>query len=566
MVEKDVKSQLIRALEDWDIVTASSCLSCTKNHAWVSENSMELVPVIAQHLTVQIEQAGPHLAQCCQDLLVTLAVKGSPKENLVAFLEQIDSFQATVSVRRVLPGLAIVLTRIKQSSMSVSWAWALSTVACHLRTCTTPNNLGLEGVERLSLDQTEAAMECIDLLDAVADFIDPLINIVQTSAQEADNKHRKSVLLHFLLSALSHPLSPLSQHPESDPAGQLVFPASHAASARLVTAIAEVTTNILDDVLQFPHSKERMSVQDDEPLDQTSLGTFLYLLLGEGLCLDRMPAIYSKLFLLQRSSPHISVLLKQTQEIRVHKGLILLEKLLTSITPSSLPTTEAENPSLVSLISPLVNVIVYQDVAELRKLGFACYSKFVNMFNLSGRYSLYNHLLNTVNHSGLLGWTITSLKNSIALSLARNEDSKPAVQHPEYTGHSLARIVLPLFRLSNGAETDLLEVSDEVLATINCAHFLLVRDKENISGIQDMKSEIKNWVDQLTQGLELSTAHYEQKLKEPFDDSSNMNVTVGGRELPVMDEKKLREVVHSALHTFSLIQFNLVRVKEQVEK
>jgi hypothetical protein len=44
-----------------------------------------------------------------------------------------------------------------------------------------------------------------------------------------------------------------------------------------------------------------------------------------------------------------------------------------------------------------------------------------------------------------------------------------------------------------------------------------------------------------------------------------MNVTVGGRELPAMDEKKLKEVVNSALNTFSLIQFNLVRVKDRVE-
>ena len=181
------------------------------------------------------------------------------------------------------------------------------------------------------------------------------------------------------------------------------------------------------------------------------------------------------------------------------------------------------------------------------------------MFSLSGRYSVYIHLLNTVNHSGLLGWTISSLKDSIALSLTKSG------QHPEYTGHSLSRLVLPLFTLSNGAQTDLLEVSDEVLATLNFAHYLLVRDKENISGVQNIKPEIKNWVAQLEEGLKMSTAHYEQKLKEPFEESSAMNVTVGGRDLPAMDEKKLKEVVNSALNTFSLMQFNLVRVKDQVE-
>jgi len=271
-----------------------------------------------------------------------------------------------------------------------------------------------------------------------------------------------------------------------------------------------------------------------------------------------IPAVYTKLFLLQRSSSHIVYLLKQTQEIKVHKGLLLLEKLLLSIPPCSLPHTESENPTLVSILSPLVTVIVYQNIAELRKLGFSCYTKFVCMFSLSGRYSLYNHLLNTVNHSGLLGWTISSLKDSLALSLASTS------HHPEYTGSSLARLVLPLFTLSHGAQTDLLEVSDEVLATINFAHFLLVRDRENMTGIQDRKEEIRAWVGQLEEGLKMSTAHYEQRLKEPCD-GSGASVTVGGRELPAMDEKKMKEVVASALNTFSLIQFNLVRVKECVE-
>ena len=130
MGDKSVDSQLVRALEDWDVVAATACLSNPDNEDYVTENSMYLVPIITQYLTQNIEEAGPHITNCCQDMLVMLANKGSAKENLVAFLEQLDSFQATVSVRRLLPGLAVVLSRIKESSMSVSWAWALSTVAC----------------------------------------------------------------------------------------------------------------------------------------------------------------------------------------------------------------------------------------------------------------------------------------------------------------------------------------------------------------------------------------------------------------------------------------------------
>ena len=89
------------------------------------------------------------------------------------------------------------------------------------------------------------------------------------------------------------------------------------------------------------------------------------------------------------------------------------------------------------------------------------------------------------------------------------------------------------------------------------------RDKDNVTGIQNMQDDIKNWVKELEEGLKLSIAHYEQKLKEPGEfHPDEMSVTVGSKELPVMDDKKMKEIIHSALNTFSLIQFNLVKVKE----
>jgi len=488
-------------------------------------------------------------------MLVTVAKIGSAKENLVSFLEQLDSFKCSSSVVRMMPGLSVVLNRIKPNSMSVSWSWALDTVACHLRTCPTPENMGFEGKERLALDQTSEASECLTILEAVIDLIEALVTTVVNSKENKDNVCRKSVLLKFLLAAISHPLSSLNQHSEKDEAGIEIFPESFAVSKRIINAIGNITSNILEDTLT-----QSLASRDNElQIDDTCFGTFLYLLMGESIGLDRFPAVYTKLHLLRRSSYYIIVLLNQSCEIMVHKGLVLLDKLLSNVEKKSLSRAEAENPSLTSMISPLVNVIVYQNVAELRKIGFGCYSKYVEIFSINGRYGTYLHLLRTVNHSGLLGWTITSLKNSLALTLKNPED------YPDFTGHGLSRLVEPLYILSHGEQTDFLEVSDEVLSTINFTHFMLMRDKDNISGIKDLTSVMKNWTKQLDVGLKLSIAHYEQKLKEPYTETSDVDVTVAGKVLPAMSEQKMKEVVTSALHTFSLIQFNLVRVKELLD-
>ena len=82
------KRVLTRALEDWDIVTAEAVLEgkgmsvipyhpvrkrlCNlpftepEHQAWIGEHGWELVPLIAGYLTPHTEEAGPHLAACCQ--------------------------------------------------------------------------------------------------------------------------------------------------------------------------------------------------------------------------------------------------------------------------------------------------------------------------------------------------------------------------------------------------------------------------------------------------------------------------------------------------------------------
>ena len=76
-----------------------------------------------------------------QALLTNLAGKvSSAKEVLMALLEQLDQFKSSLAVTRLLPALGISLLRIKERTMSHSWAWALSTLRCHFSTVSVPAN------------------------------------------------------------------------------------------------------------------------------------------------------------------------------------------------------------------------------------------------------------------------------------------------------------------------------------------------------------------------------------------------------------------------------------------
>ena len=59
---------------------------------------MELVPLVCGYMTPETQVALPHLVTSCQAALDTLATAASPKEMLMAVVEQLDSFQDTWQV------------------------------------------------------------------------------------------------------------------------------------------------------------------------------------------------------------------------------------------------------------------------------------------------------------------------------------------------------------------------------------------------------------------------------------------------------------------------------------
>ena len=549
----------MRALEDGDVVTVKEVLE-TSPREDLCEESLELVSTLCSYLSPHTLQALPHLANCCQDSLVTVAGLANPKEVLVSLLEQLDSFQSSELVVKVLPSLATVLTRVKPGNMSVSWSWALATVTTHLQTCPSPPDLGLEGLERLTLDQTEAARQCARLCAACLELAETLVTVIHNSGEERDNTHRRAVIISFLLSILA-PLSTLSQHRETNTSEEEINPASRLTADKLMKNVSSVTSNNWIDILLFPSPETSKTFTESGDLDPVSIPTYIYYLLGEDMSRDKMPSVYTNLYLLRSSAQHIVTLLKQNNQMRVHKGLLLLHQLLSKFRPNSLTGEEGSDPSLLSVFPPLVTVIVYQEVAEFRQIGFSCYSQFVRLFSPSPRFSVYKYLLNTVNHSGLLGWTITSLKDTLATNLGSGHYVEL------YSGSSLSELVSPLLKLKHGPATDLLEVSDEIISTLNLVLYLLVRDKSNRTGVIDWTDQLRVWTDQMTEGLNMSMAHYQQKLREPQDAAEPpVGVTVGGRELPAMDHSQMKNVILSALNTFDIIQYNLGRVRDLLDK
>ena len=112
--------------------------------------------------------------------------------------------------------------------------------------------------------------------------------------------------------------------------------------------------------------------------------------------------------------------------------------------------------------------------------------------------------------------------------------------------------------LKHGAETDLLEISDELMSTLNLLICLMARDKSNnLTRIWDLKDEIiQNFVKPLKTAISMSRAHYKLKLNDktnPNTSEGDVTLMVGGQPLPHMTHDKMKEVINAALNTFDMM-------------
>nr|CAD7432047.1 unnamed protein product [Timema monikensis] len=134
-------------------------------------------------------------------------------------------------------------------------------------------------------------------------------------------------------------------------------------------------------------------------------------------------------------------------------------------------------------------------------------------------------------------------------------------------------LLLAFCNLPNGAESDLVELGDQIVSALNLVRFLVLRDKDNLTGIWDCVSDLEYYFfEPLKRGLIISRAHFELKLnelkQERIEENKGMmvkrgqevTITIGGQQLPNLPYENKVSVINSAMNAFDLMEGLLGRV------
>ncbi|KAM4722403.1 glomulin [Rhinophrynus dorsalis] len=564
-MEEDINVLLVncqKCLEEEQTSLMLEIIRNEKNQAIIRNMGWNLIGPITKVIVTSSENAK---RENCLEMIDCLIKLCNPKEVLLGLLEQIDEAtgdQISQILLLLLQPLQIVLLKLGNKK-AYSVGLSLSTI--HSRISCLPVPYTKEQIQ----EDKHALCQCCRVL---VQFAKPFVEIVSHSedlSSEPDTDELRKELITFCFRCLKYPLlsAQLNLEPEDADDPFLLF--AKEILGFLVSLGESLPKALVQHGNVMPVLDSTDAASEERLLGPESVACLAYLIFVQHLGMDDFPFVFGPTFLVKTNMEHIDVLLKRTEESVLSKGLILLESSLLRVENESLHQDLLEIRTILHVIQDLVKVMTLCPIEHLRKKSLKMLQLLIDKFGAEGKYKLFRCLLKTSNHAGVEGYIIQNIKNQIDFALKTNSNSKC------FLGAQLTPLLHMVLSLPEGAETDLLQYSDRIMASLNLLRYLIIKDDEteNKTGIwAELPKTEQDFLKPLHTGLNMSKAHYEAEIKSTIEKNKGpktkkaiCSVTAGGNNLPDMTPEMQLQVLQSALFTFDLMESVLARVEELIE-
>lgn len=545
----------------------------------LDKTSWELVPIIVEYLTEENFVNNTELFASCEKILNIIADKCNPAETVLLFLEQIENLENDVRFKSLLKSLTLCLNKCDLSRVI---EWVISTIRAYTEALPLPENENPQLKEKTSIENTDPVIDrLISFYQIIINFLESLVhNEVINSNGKKSKVKLYLIQLHLLL--FGKPFSHLNIENETDKLN--IFHLSIVQMGKIKGNLLEFF-EIIDNRCNKRTKKYEINNGNVENLNSLEIQLFhseipdlayanyFYFLMSSKLLQHHIPHVYNSHYIMHSCFYLGNYLLTQSEYILVLKGLHLINNILARIENESIKHEVLELSVYRNLLSSLSQVMVYCDSMNERKMALNIFQNYIKRFNMRARHLVIIYLYETSNHSGFLALIINILKEAIVKSL--NETPRCEC----FMGKKLESMLKRIYKLPNGSASDLVEISDEIIAALNLLRFIVIRDTTNIMGVWSFIDTIQdNYLKVLREGIDLARAHWKVKIKDLENQKKKcsgnitediMNddviVTVGGENLPRMPVQEKIKFCHQALNALDIIESISIRVNECIE-
>lgn len=534
------------------------------------DNCWDLISVIIGKLQDDTIIVKPSLYGACEELLSIIVEKGTPEEALLELIEQVEVAKNDTQFAIILIPLQQILKKLS-IKRGRSLEWCLNSISTYIETIPVPE-YNLEGKERLLMDCDANIRRITKVYTLLPPFYCPFIK--ELEALDSNLKF-KQVITAFLVSLLGKPLIHIDLDPDLNAQSE-----ARQTCNIIIQDICTLEKNIfkLLEHLEVCNKENRKSeaksnTHDDQEItpyehrdkiNMTTLSGLAYVIFSGHFEVPdvAIPHVYSTEFVVHTLMLSAVHLLTQPEYGPLVKGIALFQAILDRL-PNNVSHTMLTSSVHFDLCKQLSNVAIYSVYEPIRKVAVKLIGVHINKFTYKGRCMLIKYLIEIANHSGMIGYAITLYKNSVDQAL-----NDPTLDDC-FVGPQLRNMIRKICYLPHGAESDIMELADQIITSLNFLRYLALKDAENKTGIRDCFSLIESdYLDKLRTGLNMSKAHYQVKLKEIEEGKSlpgediNLSINVGGNILDKIPIENKKEIINSALNAFHLIEGLMARFSE----
>lgn len=539
--------------------------------------------VLLKHLTAENYVTEPKLYEVCEAIFKLLAEKCNQEGILFEFLEIIETVKSDDIFTSILKCLQVIVL-CQSENKSRALEYCLNSIEDYVLELPLPHQLlkNAEDEEEKILENDSEIRRLLMMYMTLDLFYQPVVEQIAanhpTDKMFRSNKfNRRNVLFCFILRLLGKPLSFLSlQHDDST---NKVKTYSREVAEKIVKSLCTLHVDVFQ-LLSYVErrcrwpSKEKV---DDDLIDiflhpekapLAQMGMLFYLIIAEGIEVQRLPKIYNPTYIFQIGIYLVDIMITSDDPL-IFKGLMLCLKMLHNI-ESKLSSDELDVEIHRTFCNNLIKLLMYSPSKRNRQNGLNVLKCYILKFDNYGRYLLIINILRISNHKGLTGYLTTMYKDLIF-------DELNAGAVSEYTSGACVKHLVTehLCNLTGGVQCDIADSADQIISSLNFLTAMFIRDKDNVTGIRDLIPDLeKGFLGELREALDHSRAHYRAEIKNvKSGKSENYNDILKGTEIlndtePIGDltnEKKLN-MLYSALSMFDLIDYQLARVNEVVNR
>lgn len=573
MMSRVFANRIIDFLNDCETEEAIRLL---KEHKITGDGFSEIISVIISNLTSSVLQHKETVFVCYSNVLISIAENSEPMETILELLKHLNCASDHVNFCAILDSMHLCIMRIQRKSRVIEWC--LDSIKKYIETLPSDED-----------PEVDSAV-IIYTYKAIVEFLEPLVQeAIDINSKLEEGSLFGDYILSFFISLFGKPFCLLNIEYISDKkeyreltnnmvtqalrlTGDILY-FLDIVSKRQRKLICAKTISFANAAVYMPRIHSSF-FEEINNISNIAYANFYFYIITEEDYWQNVPQMYNSYYILETCAYFFKILL--SEENLISNGLIFMENVMKRISPHSLDSQVLRLEIYTELFQPIINVMLYSNSDEQRKKAVHVFEKYIELFNMEARYTVLLYLYEIIQHSGLLSFVIGLFKFSIIQCL----DSTP--RNPQFLGRNMELLLKKICNLPHGSSSDVVELSDEIITALNLLRFLFLRDKNNESGIWNMTDMLKNnYLNPLREGINLCKAHWKVKIKDLDKQKKNLakekdysklmeahtevTLTVGGEQLPVMPLAQKISICHQAINGLDVMESILIRVNECIE-